>query len=112
MALYLGLDVGTQGVKALVYDGSSRKVVGRGAQPWSILDTTVPGRAEQHPSTWIEVSWWGGVLRAHIHSPSFKRCTRLFGDCQLQPLKACRAPSRQQSRRCLRWTPPVCVAWA
>jgi sugar (pentulose or hexulose) kinase len=55
MALFLGLDVGTQGVKALVYDGSSRKVVGRGAQPWSILETTVPGRAEQHPATWVEV---------------------------------------------------------
>lgn len=68
MALYLGLDVGTQGVKALVYDGSSCKVVGRGSQPWNILDTTVPGRAEQHPSTWVEVSWWGGVLRAHTHT--------------------------------------------
>jgi sugar (pentulose or hexulose) kinase len=45
-----------QGVKAVVYDGISRKVVGRGAQPWSILETTVPGRAEQHPQTWVEVS--------------------------------------------------------
>lgn len=65
MALFLGLDVGTQGVKALVYDGSSRKVVGRGAQPWSILETTVPGRAEQHPSTWVEVRAAGwGVARS------------------------------------------------
>lgn len=44
-----------QGVKAVVYDGSTRKVVSRGAQPWSILETNVPGRAEQNPSTWVEV---------------------------------------------------------
>ncbi|WIA42348.1 hypothetical protein OEZ86_008359 [Tetradesmus obliquus] len=52
--LYLGLDVGTQGVKAVVYDSKLKQIVGRGAQPWAILESTVPGRAEQHPKTWVE----------------------------------------------------------
>uniref|UniRef100_A0A383V639 glycerol kinase n=1 Tax=Tetradesmus obliquus TaxID=3088 RepID=A0A383V639_TETOB len=52
--LYLGLDVGTQGVKAVVYDSKLKQIVGRGAQPWAILESTVPGRAEQHPTTWVE----------------------------------------------------------
>eukprot|EP00878_Enallax_costatus_P004137 GHUV01004366.1.p1 GENE.GHUV01004366.1~~GHUV01004366.1.p1 ORF type:complete len:482 (+),score=108.10 GHUV01004366.1:309-1754(+) len=54
MALYLGLDVGTQGVKAVVYDAKAKQIVGRGSQAWGFIQSTVPGRAEQHPKTWIE----------------------------------------------------------
>jgi hypothetical protein len=54
MALYLGLDVGTQGVKAVVYDAPSRRIVARGAYPLSLLPTVIPGRAEQHPQSWID----------------------------------------------------------
>lgn len=52
-----------------MYDGNSRKVVGRGAQPWSILETNVPGRAEQHPQTWVEVSveWLIRYVGAYTH---------------------------------------------
>lgn len=54
MPLYLGLDVGTQGAKAVVYDADARRIVGRGAAPYDLLPSDdVPGRAEQHPSTWI-----------------------------------------------------------
>lgn len=60
--LTLGLDVGTQGVKALVYDTTSGQVVGRGTQVWEVLASDVPGRAEQHPATWIEVRWLKQVL--------------------------------------------------
>ncbi|KAK9817151.1 hypothetical protein WJX72_010395 [[Myrmecia] bisecta] len=52
--LFVGLDVGTQGVKALVYDSTSRSVVSRGAFQYDILKTNVPGRAEQPASLWIE----------------------------------------------------------
>jgi sugar (pentulose or hexulose) kinase len=45
-----------QGVKAVVYDSKAKQIVGRGAQPWGILESNIPGRAEQHPKTWIEVS--------------------------------------------------------
>lgn len=58
--LFLGVDVGTQGTKALVYDQSTGKVVSRGAKPYEILKTKVPGRAEQHPSLWIKVERWTG----------------------------------------------------
>ncbi|KAF8057263.1 xylB [Scenedesmus sp. PABB004] len=51
--LFLGLDVGTQGVKAVVYDAASRRIVGRGAQAYGLIDSPVPGRAEQHPDTWV-----------------------------------------------------------
>ena len=55
-ALFIGLDVGTQGCKAIVYNAKENKVVSRGAYAYEILKTDVPGRAEQHPSLWIEVS--------------------------------------------------------
>ncbi|KAF6263983.1 hypothetical protein COO60DRAFT_266329 [Scenedesmus sp. NREL 46B-D3] len=53
-SLYLGLDVGTQGVKAVVYDSKLKQIVGRGAQPWGFLESNVPGRAEQDPRTWVQ----------------------------------------------------------
>jgi sugar (pentulose or hexulose) kinase len=55
MALFIGLDVGTQGAKAVVYDANRKSVVSRGTFPYSVLPTTVPGRAEQDPSLWIQV---------------------------------------------------------
>ena len=51
--LYLGIDCGTQGTKALVYDAASREVLGVGSVSYGILPTDVPGRAEQDPSTWV-----------------------------------------------------------
>ena len=53
--LFLGLDVGTQGCKAVVYSSKDNKVVSRGSYIYDILKSDVPGRAEQHPSLWIEV---------------------------------------------------------
>ena len=55
MSLFVGLDVGTQGCKAVVYDDKLHQVVSRGSFPYDILKSKVPGRAEQHPSLWIEV---------------------------------------------------------
>lgn len=53
--LFLGLDVGTQGCKAIVYNAKENRVVSRGSYNYEILKSDVPGRAEQHPSLWIEV---------------------------------------------------------
>lgn len=53
--LFLGVDVGTQGTKALVYEQQTGKVLSRGAKAYDIIKTNVPGRAEQHPKLWIDV---------------------------------------------------------
>jgi xylulokinase len=53
-ALYLGLDVGTQSTKAVLFDAETNRVVGRGSVAYDLLPTTVPGRAEQDPATWID----------------------------------------------------------
>ena len=51
--LTLGVDVGTQGVKALLYDTASKAVVGRGAASYP-LSTPRPGAAEQDPEDWLQ----------------------------------------------------------
>lgn len=53
--LFVGIDAGTQGVKVLVWDQSTGRIASRSSQTYGILPTNVPGRAEQHPSTWIDV---------------------------------------------------------
>lgn len=52
---YLGLDVGTQGAKAVIWDPETNAVLARGSASYGILPSDVPGRAEQHPDTWVEV---------------------------------------------------------
>ncbi|KAL1514897.1 hypothetical protein AB1Y20_003979 [Prymnesium parvum] len=55
--LYLGIDCGTQGTKAVLYDAQSRRVVGVGAVPYGLLPKAhgaPPGRAEQAPSVWVD----------------------------------------------------------
>ncbi|MBU3684306.1 MAG: xylulokinase [Phycisphaerales bacterium] len=53
MAIVLGIDLGTQGAKALVVDAASGRVLGRGASPLSV-DAPRPGAAEQGPDAWID----------------------------------------------------------
>lgn len=53
--MYLGLDVGTQGCKALLWDESRNEVISRGSFSYGIIPSDVQGRAEQHPDTWIQV---------------------------------------------------------
>jgi xylulokinase len=50
---FLGLDVGTQGVKALVWDASTGAVAARSAAPLALLALGRPGAAEQRPEDWI-----------------------------------------------------------
>jgi xylulokinase len=56
MTQYLGIDVGTQGVKALVYDADAGRVVGRGAVPLELLEIGREGAAEQHPEDWLRAT--------------------------------------------------------
>jgi xylulokinase len=60
--LFLGLDVGTQGTKALVVDlaaaaataDATGGVVGRASASYGVIEGLPRGAAEQHPSTWVE----------------------------------------------------------
>jgi xylulokinase len=73
-ALDLGLDVGTQGTKALVIDVDSRAVVARAASSYELLPGLPAGAAEQHPDT-----WWNAV----------RACLRDLGSaCDLARVRA------------------------
>ena len=50
---FLGLDVGTQGVKALVWDAGTGRVLARAGAPLELLPVARPGAAEQRPEDWI-----------------------------------------------------------
>ncbi|PNG31885.1 xylulokinase [Pseudomonas protegens] len=52
-ALYLGLDCGTQGTKALILDSHSGAVLGLGAAPHSLI-SGANGRREQDPGQWLQ----------------------------------------------------------
>ncbi len=51
--LYLGLDVGTQGTKALLVDVDAGRVLARASSAYGLIEGLGPGAAEQHPSTWL-----------------------------------------------------------
>ncbi|WP_248751723.1 xylulokinase [Pseudomonas sp. MWU15-20650] len=51
--LYLGIDCGTQGTKAIVLDASSGKVLGLGAAAHTLI-SGANGRREQHPQQWLD----------------------------------------------------------
>lgn len=52
MALALGVDLGTQSLKVLVYDPENKKVLSRGSSPCAAPDVPRPGAAEQNPADW------------------------------------------------------------
>ena len=54
MALHIGIDVGTQGTKALVYDAELGVVVGRGSKSYGLIEGLAEGACEQDPQTWVE----------------------------------------------------------
>lgn len=54
MSLHLGIDVGTQGTKALVYDADAGAVVGRGAVGYGLIEGLAVGACEQEPRTWVD----------------------------------------------------------
>ena len=51
--MFLGIDCGTQGTKALVLDTDGGQVIGRGAAEHSMISGP-NGRREQDPSQWVE----------------------------------------------------------
>lgn len=53
-AYFLGLDVGTQGTKAIVLDAEHERVVARAAASYGLIEGLGAGHAEQHPLTWLD----------------------------------------------------------
>lgn len=54
MALFLGIDSGTQSVKAVVYDMESKRVIADGRAPHSLIENLPAGHMEQDPAQWVE----------------------------------------------------------
>ncbi|MBN1938762.1 MAG: xylulokinase [Candidatus Aminicenantes bacterium] len=52
-ATVIGVDSGTQGVKAVVVDVDSGRVVGRGRAPHDSVPGLPPGASEQDPDIWV-----------------------------------------------------------
>lgn len=59
MVLTLGIDVGTQGTKAIVYDDQLRRKISSVSVPYGILPSKIANRKEQHPSTWVDACFSG-----------------------------------------------------
>lgn len=59
MSLYLGVDLGTQSVKVVVFDAEMRKQVAHGQAALPEPSSPRPGAAEQEPS-----DWWKAFLHA------------------------------------------------
>ena len=54
--LFLGLDVGTQGTKAVLLDTAAGRIVARASRGYGLIAGLPEGAAEQHPDTWIEAA--------------------------------------------------------
>lgn len=59
MSLYLGVDLGTQSVKVVVFDAEQRRVVSRGQSGLPEPTNPRPGAAEQDPA-----DWWRAFVNA------------------------------------------------
>ncbi|WP_455925473.1 xylulokinase [Pseudomonas putida] len=51
--MYLGIDCGTQGTKALLLDATSGQVLGQGSAPHDMI-SGANGRREQDPAQWVQ----------------------------------------------------------
>lgn len=54
MALFIGIDSGTQSVKAVVLDLDERRIVARADAPHALITGLPPRHMEQHPQNWTE----------------------------------------------------------
>ena len=52
--LVVGIDVGTQGTKAVAVDLDQAKVLARGSAKYDLIAGLPTGAAEQHPDSWAD----------------------------------------------------------
>ena len=75
MSLFVGIDVGTQGIKLLAYDAERRQVVATASAPLELISRD-DGSREQQPAWWIDglracfAHWARRCARASRRSPS------------------------------------------
>ena len=100
--LFLGFDVGTQSVKALVIDAEQAKVVARASRPLSLLEGLGQGHMEQHPRDWLDavVATCGEVLQQVDGAQSAEQHLALGGG-----VNARARHRRAVARRCIGRTP-------
>jgi xylulokinase len=53
MSLYVGVDSGTQSVKAIALDAETGRVVAEARAPHHLIEGLPPGNMEQHPQEWV-----------------------------------------------------------
>jgi hypothetical protein len=53
MSLYIGVDSGTQSVKAVALDLETGRVVAEARRPHRLIPGLPPGHMEQHPQEWV-----------------------------------------------------------
>src|SRR5690606_12380939 len=71
MATYLGFDVGTQSVKALLLDGQ-RGVLGTATHPRATIAGRPPGHSEQHPGDWLDAIAYTARQLAAAHGAEYR----------------------------------------
>jgi xylulokinase len=52
--LFIGVDSGTQGTKAVLVNGETGGVVSKSTRFYGLIEGLPPGHMEQHPRTWVE----------------------------------------------------------
>lgn len=62
--IVMGIDVGTQGTKAVLYDLESHSIIAKGSSSYGMIESNILGRAEQHPATWQKA----GLSRQLTHA--------------------------------------------
>ena len=53
MSLFIGIDSGTQSVKAVVLDLDARRVIAEARAPHALISGLPVGHMEQHPQDWV-----------------------------------------------------------
>ena len=59
--IYLGIDCGTQGTKAVLFDPDNGRIIARGYAPHAII-SDASGRREQ------KTEWWIEALKTAVHA--------------------------------------------
>ena len=54
MSLFIGIDSGTQSVKAVVYDAETKQLIADGRSPHHLISGLAAGHMEQDPQRWVD----------------------------------------------------------